>query len=107
MLSVNQLNGAFALLESAAATGERCPQSRPHGPLNPAACGQLARAGRIRVEIFMHNWRVVTIMEGLHKGKHTALHPTARRPYKVIEKDSAPLPVQRQQPWSPMRKIAP
>lgn len=68
-LSVNQLNEAFALLESAAAAGERCPQSRPHGPLHSAACSELARAGRIRVELYLHNWRVVTMMEGAAQGQ--------------------------------------
>lgn len=79
----------FALLEAAAAAGERCPQSRPHGPLNPASTGHLAREGRIRVEIFAHNWRVVTIMDGPHKGKQTMAtpHKGSEKPYKVIYKD--------------------
>lgn len=102
-LTPAQLDSAFAMLETAASLGERCPQSPPFGPIQSTACGALARAGRIRVEIFMHNWRVVTILEGPHKGKHTARcpYPNAKRPYKVIDKDSAPTPGQRQQPWSP------
>lgn len=108
-LSAVQLERNFALLEAAAAVGERCPQSRPFGPLDAPAAGQLARAGRIRVEIFAHNWRVVTIMEGPQRGKATAPspHPGRGKPYKVIEKDNAPPPSERQQPWSPVRKLAP
>lgn len=79
----------FAAIEAAAAKGERCPQSRPHGPLNAGSSAALARAGRIRVEIFAHNWRVVTIMEGPHKGKQTMGSPYAGsgKPYRVIYKD--------------------
>lgn len=108
-LTQSQLDNAFALLERAAVEGERCPQSRPYGPLAPRAAGQLARAGRIRVEIFQWNWRVVTILEGTNKGKHTARcpHPGSGKPYKVIGKDTAPTLAKRQEPWSPMRKVAP
>lgn len=88
-LSANQLDKAFALLEATAIAGERCPQTAPFGPLPGPATGELARAGRIRVEIFAHNWRVVTIMEGLHRGKHTALSPYrgSKLPYKTIGKE--------------------
>lgn len=93
------MDKAFPLLEQAAIAGERCPQSRPHGPLHTAATGLLARAGKIRVEIFSLNWRVVTILEGPHKGKHTARcpHGGSGKPYKVIERDD----YRRSQPSAP------
>lgn len=104
MPSKQELDNAFVMLEQAAVAGARCPQSIPHGPLRYGLTSILARAGRIRVEIYMHNWRVVTIMEGPHKGKHTALSPNknAKRPYKVLDKDDAP--ARCQQPWSPVKK---
>jgi hypothetical protein len=106
MISEAQLASAFAILESVAAEGKRCPQNHPDGPIKTATYSTLARAGRIRVEIYAHNWRVVTIMEGPHKGKSTARSPHrgSSKPYKVIDKDDAPWPSQRQQPWSPVRK---
>lgn len=89
-ITAENLDREFALLESAAANGERCPQSIPHGPLNSAVTGALARAGRIRIEIFAHNWRVVTLMDGPHKGKQTmpTPHKGSRRPYKIIGKET-------------------
>lgn len=89
MKSNEILDRDFKLIEAAAAKGERCPQSQPHGPLQYASSGTLARAGRIRVEIFAHNWRVATIMEGPHKGKQTLRSPYkgTQRPYRVIYKD--------------------
>lgn len=82
----------YALLEAAAAAGERCPQSKPFGPLDPSAPSQLARLGRIRIELFMHNYRVVTIMGGPHAGKQTRQPPPSAKgqrlqPYKTIYKD--------------------
>lgn len=85
-ITAEVLDREFALLESAAANGERCPQSVPHGPLNSSVTGALARSGRIRIEIFAHNWRVVTLLDGPHKGKQTmpTPHKGSRRPYKTI-----------------------
>lgn len=89
MISQASLDRNFALIEAAAVKGERCPQSRPFGPLDTAAPGVLARAGRIRIEIFLHNFRVATIMEGPHRGKQTQAAPAkgTGKPYKVIYKD--------------------
>jgi hypothetical protein len=81
------LDKAFATLEAAAIAGERCPQAPPHGNMRPEYPRDLARAGRIKIEIYMHNWRVVTIMEGPNKGKHTLLPSRAGKPYRVIYKD--------------------
>lgn len=81
---------AFALLENAAAHGERCPMNDqlPSGHwIMPA----LARAGWIRTEIYTANFRVVTILRGEHAGKKTAPPPgPARRPYKTVDRYTAP-----------------
>lgn len=89
MLPQTTLERNFALIEAAAVKGERCPQTKPFGPLDSAAPAALARAGRIRIEIFMHNFRVATIMEGAHKGKQTLPPPKqgTGKPYKIIYKD--------------------
>jgi len=84
------LDRTFALVEAAAAKGVRCPMSPPMGTLNSSALSALAREGRLRIEIFMHNWRVVTIMDGPHKGKQTQAAPAGKgsgKPYKIIYKD--------------------
>lgn len=83
------LDKTFAALEAAAAAGERCPQNYPFGPMKSGHSGALAKAGRIRVEIFHPNWRVVTIMDGPHRGKRTAPAPLGGKPYKTVYKDHA------------------
>jgi len=106
-LTAERLERDFALLEAAAASGARCPQNVPFGPLAAGASTQLARAGRIKVELYVHNWRVVTILDGPHKGRSTQPCPYggSEKPYKVIEKDSAPPISQRRQPWSPVAAL--
>lgn len=96
----------FARIVNIAVAGERCPfnEHLPTGGLSA-----LAREGKLRIEVFRHNWRVVTILVGEHTGKKTkqdpALEPGAR-PYVVIDARS-PAPrkeialVHRQQPWTP------
>lgn len=81
----------FALLLAAAIAGGRCPQSRPHGPiLDPGLPAQLARDGKIRIEVYAHNWRRVTILVGEHAGKSTAGPPKPEwKPYKTIERATA------------------
>ena len=104
-ISDKMLRRVFALVEASAVNNERCPQLQPHGVLSFAeniAILALARAGRLRIEIFAHNWRVVTICEGPHRGKHTMRSPYkgGGQPYKVIQKGDA-LPSQRQAPSAP------
>lgn len=95
------LNDSFAAVEIAAITEQRCPQNEPFGPLKSGVLTRLARAGRIKVEIYALNWRVVTILSGPHTGTRTKPAPRGAKPYKVVEKDDAPLQAQRQKPWSP------
>lgn len=76
---------AFAAIEQAAIAGERCPQTSPHGPIPTGSVSRLARAGKIRSEIFAGNFRRVTICVGPHAGKSTAAPPKGSGlPYKVI-----------------------
>jgi hypothetical protein len=83
---------AFAMLERAAVSGARCPQSRTNG-LTSQLTSQLARAGHIRIDVYPQNWRVVTILKGPHAGKTTAPAPNKNwRPYLTIEKDSPSKP---------------
>lgn len=81
-----ELDRQFGLIELAARHGERCPQSKPFGPVSPQVTTALARAGRIRIEIYAHNWRVAEILTGRHAGKRTAPTPYkgSGRPYMII-----------------------
>ena len=78
-----RIEADFKRLETAAANGERCPMSNPHGPIQSGSISALFEANRIRSEVYMHNWRVVTILEGPHKGKATASPPGRGSPYLV------------------------
>ena len=49
----------------------------------PALC----RQGKIRVEIYDRNYRVVVILQGPHKGKRTLAHPHAKKPWRTIDAD--------------------
>lgn len=83
---------AFAMLERAAVNGCRCPVSRTDG-LTSQLTTALARAGQIRIDVYPHNFRVVTILTGPNAGKSTAPPPNKNwRPYLTIEKDSPPRP---------------
>ncbi len=73
----------FALLEGAAKIGARCPQSWPHGPIRTGSIAALIDQGRIRSEVYRHNYRVVTILKGEHRGKSTLRPPELGEPYRV------------------------
>jgi hypothetical protein len=77
------LDRNFKLLENAAVAGERCPQTKPHGPIANGAISMLIKAKRIRSEVYRSNYRVVTILEGPYKGKSTAPADRNLRPYLV------------------------
>ena len=109
-LSEVGLTRLFKLLEGCAVRGERCPMAAPHGPLQKGSAsgfGVLARQGRIRVEVYPHNYRVVEIRQGHYRGARTAAPPNAKwRPYKVIPDDlqrpaTPPAPAQRRPPSKP------
>lgn len=78
----------LAMLRDAAAAGLRCPANHEiraaayaHGLTFPIECypSELAYAGRIRVEVYARNWRVVEI-----DGLRTMEPPRGGEPYKVI-----------------------
>jgi hypothetical protein len=106
-----RLKECFALLEAAAAAGERCPMNfdRRIGGNQAVQAGlvrMLARLGRIRVEISGRNFRTVTILEGPHAGKHTQRDQNRWVVWKVIDKNgartiAAPQSPRRQQPSAP------
>lgn len=77
----------YDLILASVIVGARAPQSKPFGPLDSTETSALAKAGCIKIEIYAHNWRVITIMEGPHKGKHTQLPDPRGRPYKVVYLD--------------------
>lgn len=111
MKSGPTLERAYALIEQAAIKSERCPQGRPFGELTSDAVMTLARAGRIRVEIFMHNWRVVTILTGPNAGKQTAPPPKPkgqqrRDPYRVSDASGTRVNGRPQEPYETRSKRA-
>lgn len=80
-----RLATAFASIERAAAAGARCPENGTAG-VGHGVVPALARAGKIRVEIFAHNFRRVTILAGPQAGQATAPPPTQCGPaWKVID----------------------
>ncbi len=79
------LKWTFDLLVGHAVKGERCPTKDQLGTAANKAISVLAHAGRIRVEVSAHNWRVVEIREGEHMGKRTAPNPIpGAKPYMVV-----------------------
>jgi len=88
---MSALDDTFAILVRAAILGERCPQNAPHGPLKPGHTTDLARDGKIRIEVFRHNWRVVTILVGPNAGKQTRACPAGGKPYMTVDHRSTTL----------------
>lgn len=82
-MSTTRIEADFRRLEEAAAAGLRCPFSDPFGPISTASIGALIEEGRIRSEVYRWNYRVVTILDGPHKGKRTAPPPFEGSPYLV------------------------
>ena len=82
------LDRLFKVLEKAAIAKERCPTydqlDEIHNIPTNAQPYKLARQGRIRIEIYGKNWRVITILEGPNKGKRTKESPLGGAPYKVL-----------------------
>lgn len=88
-LSQQQLDDAFATLVVAAIAGQRCPVAAREGVLGlpSGVTGKLARDGKIKVEVYAKNYRVVEILVGPHAGKRTKAPPSIDwKPYRVIDK---------------------
>jgi hypothetical protein len=83
----DRLNQCFDDIVRAALRGERCPENNTQ-QVNTARCRQLAAAGRIKIEVYARNFRVVTLLTGPHAGKKTAPPPyKVQKPKLVITKD--------------------
>ncbi len=89
---------AFAQLEQAAIADIRCPIAGTNG-LTSGLTSKLTRSGHIRIDVYPHNWRVVTILVGPHAGKSTAGPPNKNwRPYRTIEKGTETISYRRISP---------
>lgn len=81
-------DACFRLIEQAAIAGERCPVNKGEagGPpeMSSAIVADLAREGRIRVEISSRNWRTITLLSGDHAGKQTKPDPRGGFVWKTI-----------------------
>lgn len=107
------MNGAidqiFATLEHAAVMGERCPENGTAG-FDSDDLYELAQAGRIRVEVFGLNWRVVTLLTGRYAGRSTQACPhKSKRPWRVTDATGTHYPLQeeRQQAAAPTTRRQP
>lgn len=76
-----QLN--LKLIGEAAQRGDRCPFTQPHGPLSSKAICALYESGLIKSEIFMHNYRVITILCGEFAGLKTKGAAAHLQPFRV------------------------
>jgi hypothetical protein len=74
----------FDAIVCAAIEGRRCPNNGTFG-VHTTYTSELAREGRIRVEISMHNYRTVIVLTGEHAGKTTLPPPNRIKPWKIID----------------------
>jgi hypothetical protein len=84
------LDDGFAEIERAAVNDARCPTNRsqenPTGTLRIGVTTELVREGKIKIEVYAHNWRVVELLTGPNAGKRTQKPPYkyATKPYLVL-----------------------
>lgn len=88
------LEAVFALIVAAADKNERCPMnSSPkmrRGTIPHSAVQALLREGKIKIEVYAHNYRVVEIVWGRNAGKRTRPPDNKNwKPYKVLPKTEA------------------
>jgi len=99
-ICVVDIEAGFAAIEQAALRGERAPTNQtgenPAGTLRSGITTELLKQGRIKVEIYALNWRVIEILTGPHAGERTKGPPNPSwQPYKILPKPVAvALPVQ-------------
>lgn len=91
MVSRADINEGFALIERAAIKGDRCPTNismdNPDGTLRSGITSALLKEGRIKIEVYAHNWRVVEISIGPNAGKRTKAPPNEKlKPYLTLPK---------------------
>lgn len=78
----NYLNLIFDLIVKRAFVGERAPiNTEIRG--GQAVLQALANQGRIKVEVYAHNWRVIEILKGPSVGARTKESPIKAPPYIV------------------------
>lgn len=99
-LTPQAIEQGFRLIEAAALAGERCPTNatmdNPAGTLPAGVSAALLKAGRIRIEVYPHNWRVIELVGGPNAGKRTASPPNKNwKPYRVLSPKHSPLPESR------------
>ena len=93
-----QIDAGFAEIEraprSTASVGSNKTQENPNGTLCSGLTSALFKEGKIRVEVFAHNWRVIEILTGPHAGKRTLAPPYkyATKPYLVLPASSVSRP---------------
>lgn len=82
------------VIKAAIDRGARMPTAQELGLVFEGQTGRIARAlkeltrlGCIRVEIYPHNYRVVTILKGEYAGRCTVIgeENMNRKPYRVLE----------------------
>lgn len=84
MISDTAIEKLFDQLVVIAEASERCPTN---DKINTDALRALVRYGRVRIEVFRENWRVVTILTGQSAGKSTKFYPGGGAPYLVSNKN--------------------
>lgn len=89
-LSRREIDMGFVAVERCAIDGTRCPTNismeNPNGTLRSGITSALVKEGKIKVEVYAHNWRVVEILIGPNVGKRTQAPPYkyATQPYLVL-----------------------
>lgn len=63
----------------------------------------LVRTGDLKVEVYHHNFRRITILTGTHAGKSTADDPHGRKAWKTFTKDG--VTVRESVPTKPTRGV--
>lgn len=79
----NYIDELMVMIEACVRTGERCPFNWEIS-YGSEVFRALANAGKIRIEIYSLNWRVVEILTGVLAGKRTMEPPHGGVPYKVL-----------------------
>jgi hypothetical protein len=75
------LEKCLAIVEAAAAAGERCPRNNSF--VRTELIEQLARDGHLLCTVYGDGWRVVEILTGAHAGAKTLPAPKSRKPWRV------------------------
>lgn len=89
MTTPRQNEEGFALIERAAVLGARAPTNwsmdNPTGVLPSGVTSALVKEGRVRIEVYAKNWRVIEILKGPNAGKRTMECPyNGAKPYKIV-----------------------